>query len=55
MIFEKLECNRGPKSDLVILRCLVKLISRRQLKMDIQINLTKPVYKAYIHTYAGIL
>lgn len=44
LTFEELECTRGPGSDLVINRCLIKHISRRYLKIDMQLNFTKPVY-----------
>lgn len=49
-MFEKFEYNCSAESGLIVNKCLMKHISRRQLKIDIQLNFTKPVHKAYLHT-----
>lgn len=49
-MFEKMEYDCNAEKGLIIDKCLMKHIGRRQLKIDIQMNFTKPIHKAYVHT-----
>lgn len=50
MIFERVVCGQPSNSSAELLSCEMKHISRKNLRIDFQINLTEPVHDIWVHT-----